>query len=193
MSRRYHLISAALISLAFLAGGLLSESTRETLRWSREASAVEWLWRSWCAHWVHLDLSHALLNVAGFLLIVVWLSTSLTVSGWIIVTVGAIAAIDLGLWWLTSFEWYVGASALIHALAAAGITVKVFEGERFALAVALVGILKLALEQIAAPVFFVDGVAVAAEAHLFGVGAGVIFGSVFASTGWCRSRSVTLS
>jgi len=193
VSRRYHLISAALISLAFLAGGLLSESARETLRWSREASAVEWLWRSWCAHWVHLNLSHALLNIAGFLLIVVWLSTSLTVSGWIIVTVGAIAAIDLGLWWLTSFEWYVGASALIHALAAAGITVKVFEVERFALAVALVGILKLALEQIAVPVFFVGGVAVAAEAHLFGVGAGVIFGSVFASTGWCRSRSVTLS
>ena len=179
--------------MVLLLGGLLSESTREMLRWSREAPAIEWLWRSWCAHWVHLDLNHALLNAVGFLIVAVWLSMLLTVSGWIIVVVCAIAAIDLGLWWLTSFEWYVGASALIHALASAGITVKVFEGERFALWVALVGILKLALEQFAAPVFLVDGVTVAADAHLFGVSAGVLCGSIFASTGWCRSRSVTLS
>ena len=73
------------------------------LRWSREAPAIEWLWRSWCAHWVHLDLNHALLNAAGFLLVAAWLSTSLSVRGWIIVTASAIVSIDIGLWSLTSF------------------------------------------------------------------------------------------
>lgn len=193
MSRRHHLVTAALIALGFVAGGLVSESTRITLRWSRDAPAIEWLWRSWCAHWVHLDLHHALLNAAGFLLIVAWLSTSLTTSGWIIVAVSAIVLIDFGLWWLTSLDWYVGASALIHALAAAGITVKTIDGERLSRWAALAGVLKLAFEQFAAPVRLVDGVTVAADAHLFGVVAGLLCGSVFASTGWCRARSVTSS
>lgn len=163
------------------------------LRWSREAPAIEWLWRSWCAHWVHLDLNHALLNAAGFLLVAAWLSTSLTMIGWMIVAVAAIVSIDLGLWWLTRFEWYVGASALIHALAAAGITVKVLDGERFSRWAALAGILKLIFEQFSAPILLVGGATVATDAHVFGVVAGVLCGLVFASTGWCRSRTVTLS
>jgi rhomboid family GlyGly-CTERM serine protease len=182
-----------LISLVFLAGGLLSESTRQMLRWSREVPAIEWLWRSWCAHWVHLDLNHSLLNVAGFLLVTAWLSTAITLSGWAVVVVVAIAAIDFGLWWLTRFEWYVGASALIHALAAAGITVKVFDGERFSRWVALLGLLKLASEQFVFPVALVGGAIAAVDAHLFGAVAGVLCGSVFAATGWCRARSATLS
>jgi rhomboid family GlyGly-CTERM serine protease len=193
MSQRSHLTAAGLISLVFLAGGLLAESTRQMLRWSREAPAIEWLWRSWCAHWVHLDLNHALVNAAGFLLVAAWLSTAFTLTGWAIVIVAAIVAIDVGLWWLTRFEWYVGASAMIHALAAAGITVKLFEGERFSRWVALAGLLKLAYEQLAMPVALVGGATAAVDAHLFGVVAGALCGSVFASTGWCRARSVTLS
>jgi len=163
------------------------------LRWSREAPAIEWLWRSWCAHWVHLDLNHALLNAAGFLLVAAWLSTSLSVRGWISVTASAIVSIDIGLWSLTSFEWYVGASALTHALAAAGITMKIFDGDRLSRWAAFFGVLKLTSEQFAMPVALVDGATVAGDAHVFGAVAGVLCGSVFASTGWCRSRSVTFS
>lgn len=188
MTRRYHLITASLISLVFVLGGLVPASVREALRWSREASAIEWLWRSWCAHWLHLDLRHALLNVAGFLLVWVWLSTSLVAIGWFAVIVVAIITIDLGLWWFTNFEWYVGASAVIHAMAASGIAVRVIAGERFAYGIAAVGLIKLALEQWFEPGALVGGAIVATDAHFFGVLAGVCCGLIFATTGWGRPK-----
>lgn len=193
MSRRHALIAAGFFTLALVAGGLVPESIRESLRWSREVPTIEWLWRSWCAHWLHLDLAHALVNAAGFLLVWVWLATSFTAVGWVVVAVIGIASIDLGLWWLTSFDWYVGASALIHSVAAAGITARVLDGDRFARWIALAGVLKLLLEQAFTPGSLTTGAMIATDAHLIGAVAGFLCGSVFASTGWCRSRSVAIS
>ncbi|MEN9526086.1 MAG: hypothetical protein RLY56_37 [Pseudomonadota bacterium] len=193
MSRRIDLAIAALIAISFLVGGLIPEPIRELLRWSREAPPIEWLWRSWCAHWLHLDLRHALLNAAGFGLVFAWLSNALTKKGWVIVSAVAIISIDLGLWWLTAFEWYVGSSALIHSIAAAGIAIRIADGERLAFVAAFVGLLKLAFEQLSDTGALISGVLVATDAHLFGAVAGAICGLIFASTGWCRPRSVTLS
>jgi rhomboid family GlyGly-CTERM serine protease len=193
VSRRIDLAIAALIAISFLVGGLIPEPIRELLRWSREAPPIEWLWRSWCAHWLHLDLRHALLNAAGFGLVFAWLSNALTKKGWVIVSAVAIISIDLGLWWLTAFEWYVGSSALIHSIAAAGIAIRIADGERLAFVAAFVGLLKLAFEQLSDTGALISGVLVATDAHLFGAVAGAICGLIFASTGWCRPRSVTLS
>ncbi|MGA0054301.1 MAG: rhombosortase [Steroidobacteraceae bacterium] len=193
MSRRLDFSIAGLISITFLIGGLVPTPVRELLRWSREAPTIEWLWRSWCAHWLHLDLTHALLNIAGFFLVFAWLSNTLTKKGWLVVSIVSIISIDLSLWWLTDFEWYVGSSALIHAIAAVGIAVRVADGERVALAVALVGLLKLAFEQLSDTTTLISGTPIAIDAHLIGAASGVICGLVFASTGWCRPRSVTLS
>ncbi len=193
MSRRIDLAIAALIAISFLVGGLIPEPIRELLRWSREAPPIEWLWRSWCAHWLHLDLRHALLNAAGFGLVFAWLSNALTKKGWVIVSAVAIISIDLGLWWLTAFEWYVGSSALIHSIAAAGIAIRIADGERLAFVAAFVGLLKLAFEQLSDTGALISGVLVATDAHIFGAVAGAICGLIFASTGWCRPRSVTLS
>lgn len=193
MSRRIDLAIAALIAISFLVGGLIPEPIRELLRWSREAPPIEWLWRSWCAHWLHLDLRHALLNAAGFGLVFAWLSNALTKKGWVIVSAVAIISIDLGLWWLTAFEWYVGSSALIHSIAAAGIAIRIADGERLAFVAAFVGLLKLAFEQLSDTGALISGVLVATDAHIFGAVAGAICGLIFASTGWCRLRSVTLS
>jgi rhomboid family GlyGly-CTERM serine protease len=193
VSRRIDLAIAALIAISFLVGGLIPEPIRELLRWSREAPPIEWLWRSWCAHWLHLDLRHALLNAAGFGLVFAWLSNALTKKGWVIVSAVAIISIDLGLWWLTAFEWYVGSSALIHSIAAAGIAIRIADGERLAFVAAFVGLLKLAFEQLSDTGALISGVLVATDAHIFGAVAGAICGLIFASTGWCRPRSVTLS
>jgi hypothetical protein len=138
-------------------------------------------------------LRHALLNAAGFGLVFAWLSNALTKKGWVIVSAVAIISIDLGLWWLTAFEWYVGSSALIHSIAAAGIAIRIADGERLAFVAAFVGLLKLAFEQLSDTGALISGVLVATDAHLFGAVAGAICGLIFASTGWCRPRSVTLS
>jgi len=193
VSRRIDLAIAGLIAISFLVGGLIPEPIRELLRWSREAPPIEWLWRSWCAHWLHLDLTHALLNVAGFGLVLAWLSNALTKKGWVIVSAVAILSIDLGLWWLTNFEWYVGSSALIHSIAAAGIAIRVAGGEWFAFVAALAGLLKLAFEQLSDTGASLSGIPIATDAHLFGAMSGVICGLIFASTGWCRPRSIALS
>jgi len=193
VSRRIDLAIAGLIAISFLVGGIIPEPVRELLRWSRDASVLEWLWRSWCAHWLHLDLAHASLNAAGFGLVFAWLSDALTKKGWVIVSVAAIVSIDLGLWWLTNFEWYVGSSALIHAIAAAGIVIRMVDGERFAFVLALVGLLKLAFEQYSDTSTLISGVLIATDAHLFGAVSGLICGLIFASTGWCRPRLIALS
>lgn len=172
-------------------GGIAPASVREALRWSREAPALEWIWRGWCAHWLHLDLKHALVNVAGFLLVWAWLSPSFAATGWITVVIVAIITIDLGLWWFTTLDWYVGASAVIHAMAASGITARVIAGDRFASGFAILGLLKLAIEQWTVPGKLVGGTIVATDAHLFGVIAGVLCGLFFASTGWGRSKRLT--
>src|SRR5690606_9769115 len=74
------LISCALLLLPELAGN----AGRLALRYEREALAAGELWRLLTAHFVHLDLEHALLNTTGLILMWVLFAGDYTARQWLL-------------------------------------------------------------------------------------------------------------
>ena len=100
---------------------LSGEHGRILLRYDRAALAHGQAWRLLTAHVVHLDLRHALLNGCGLALMWALFARDYTGRQWLLVVLGAVVAIDAGLWLLDStVQWYVGSSGALHGIMAAG-------------------------------------------------------------------------
>jgi len=154
------------------------DSGREWLRFDRTAVANGEYWRLVSGHFVHLGLSHLVLNAAGFLLIWYLVSPFFALRQWLLITLYVIAGIDLGFWLLEpSLQWYVGLSGLLHGLLAAGVVGGFRSGrlDVWILGAALVG--KLAYEQLLGPLPGSEessGGAVIIAAHAYGALTGAI-------------------
>lgn len=100
----------------FLTLALLPLAT-ELLRYQRDAIAEGELWRLFTAHFVHLNLSHALLNSIGTLMLIFLLPRELPVRDWWVVTLTAPFVISAGLWLKQpELVGYVGFSGVLHGL-----------------------------------------------------------------------------
>ena len=170
--------AAVLVACALLLPG--GDIVREQLQYERSAIGAGEFWRLVSGHFVHLGISHFLLNAAGLAL--VWFLTGrfLHWSQWALAMAFAIAVIDLGLWFLNpGLQWYVGLSGLLHALLATGLLVGLSANRReLQLLVALLA-LKIAWEQLVGPLPGSEtssGGRVIVDAHLYGVVAGVLSG-----------------
>ncbi len=92
-------------------------SVTELLRYQREAIGQGEFWRLFTAHFVHLNLSHALLNSAGTLLLAFLLAHELPARDWWAVTLIAPWVISAGLWFKQpELVAYVGFSGVLHGL-----------------------------------------------------------------------------
>ena len=131
---------------------LLGEGGRAWLQYDRVAIMDLEVWRLVTGHFVHLGLSHYLLNALG--LILVWLLVGMHFTGrqWLIVTAVAVAGVNAGLWFFNpQVVWYVGMSGFLHGLLVAGI-VKAFQTvPREAIAIGVVVITKILYEQQVGP------------------------------------------
>ena len=158
------------IALALMSSG---ESGREWLRFDRGGIAAGQVWRLLTGHFVHLGVSHTLLNLAGLVLVWILVGRAFTRQQWLCVMAGSVAAIDLGLWFGSpQLEWYVGLSGLLHGMLAAGIVAGLADRSYEALILAVVVAGKLAWEQLAGPLpgsEATSGGAVIVDAHLYGV------------------------
>jgi rhomboid family GlyGly-CTERM serine protease len=155
---------AALLLLA-----LTGEPGRLLLRYDRAALAGGQAWRLLTAHLVHLDMRHALLNGCGLALMWALFARDYTARQWLLVVLGAIVAIDAGLWLCDStVQWYVGSSGALHGVMAAGALAHLRrrEAEGWVLAGLLAA--KLVWEQWVGPLPLAGGVVVV-DAHLYGV------------------------
>jgi rhomboid family GlyGly-CTERM serine protease len=165
----------ALCALTLLLGG---DSGREWLRYDRAGIAAGEIWRLLTGHLVHLGVSHAILNVAGLVLVWLLVGRAYRWNQWLWVMAGSLAAIDMGLWFAApSLDWYVGLSGLLHGMLAAGVVAGLVErsGEAAILAAVVAG--KLAWEQFAGPLpgsEATSGGAVIVDAHLYGVIGGTL-------------------
>ena len=167
------LVTCAAMLLLALGG----EAVQQALRWSRSALTAGEHWRWVTGHFVHLDLAHALLNVAGLALVWALFARVYTPRRWLLIVVLGIAGIDLGLWWLSDIEWYVGLSGLLNTLAAAGIVREIIDGDRMAWVVGLLGLAKLVSENLAGPMPFLQpDIPVVLDAHLYGALVGMVCG-----------------
>ena len=119
--------ACAVLLLAALTG----EAGRALLRYERGALAAGQWWRLLTAHVVHLDIRHALLNSLGLALLWALFARDYSPRQWGAVVLGAMAAIDAGLWLCDStLLWYVGSSGALHGVMAAGALAHVRRGQR---------------------------------------------------------------
>lgn len=101
------------------------------LRYDRSLLVIEF-WRIFTAHYVHLNLSHALLNVAGLLLLVYFFGNDISRSDFICIVLAGPLFISLGLWFSApTMQAYVGFSGVLHALLYYVAIVLIFTVPRF--------------------------------------------------------------
>src|SRR6201997_3834265 len=139
------LLGAALLLLLPTVAG---DGGRAWLRYERGALAAGQWWRLLSAHLVHLDLRHALLNVAGLVLVWALFARDYSPRAWLAIVLGGIAAIDAGLWLR---DWtgacYVVSAGVLQAAMAAGTLAHIRRGERDGWLLAALLAAKLMYEQ----------------------------------------------
>lgn len=151
-------------------------------RWDREGIANGEWWRLVTGHLVHLDMSHAVLNLAAIALMLIIVGRAWSARRWFGLIVVAMVVIDAGLWWLTDLEWYVGFSGVVHAMAAAALVQPLVARDPLAWVVGLLGLTKLLYEiRFGALPFLVwaggmSAVPVVTEVHALGAVAGLAYG-----------------
>ena len=154
---------------ALLLLDLTGEQGRVLLRYDRAALAGGEAWRLLTAHVVHLDLRHALLNGCGLVLMWALFARDYTGRQWLLVVLGAVVAIDAGLWLLDStVQWYVGSSGALHGIMAAGALAHLRRREPDGWILAAFLLAKLTWEQWVGPLPLAGGTVVV-DAHLYGV------------------------
>jgi rhomboid family GlyGly-CTERM serine protease len=157
------------------------------LRYERAGLRAGQLWRLLTAHLVHLDLSHALLNAAGLLLLWVLFARLRDLRFWLQVVGASVLAIDSGLWWSSpEVGWYVGASGLLHGVMAAGVLCLLEARDRLGLSMALLLMAKLGWERAVGPLPLGVHGAVVAAAHLYGS----VGGAAVAGLSWAYRAAI---
>jgi len=173
-------------------------SIRDALAFTRDGIAAGRLWPLATGHLVHLDASHAAVDIAS-LVLVAWIFSADLASSTeqVLVLAAGAVAVDAGLWFLhPEVARYVGLSGLLHAWFAAGVAVwiaSVFDDpvdrRRVAWGVLLgIGlIVKLALEAGDRSIWAASfGWPVVTAAHRWGAAGGVLVGFALA---WHRRRA----
>ncbi|HVC02433.1 MAG TPA: rhombosortase [Steroidobacteraceae bacterium] len=155
----------------------LGDRARSALRYDRAAIAAGQWWRLLTAHLVHLGARHLILDELGLVLVWALFADAYDAVDWIAIVAFGALAIGCGLWWLSPrVEWYLGASGVLHAAAAAG-TVKHLVDRLWDRWILLIGLLaKIAHEQYAQATGHAAALVVV-DAHLYGVAAGFLIGA----------------
>lgn len=165
----------AAISLLLELGG---DEARAALAWNRAAIEAGEFWRLLTGHFVHLSLSHLLLNLVG-LALVVWITGhAYGWSRWLFVVLLSIVSINAGFWFLyPELDWYVGISGFLNGILAAGLVIGVANREWESIALAVVVIIKLTWEQTVGPMpgsTSTAGGTVIVDAHIYGAVGGLL-------------------
>ena len=161
-------LAAACLLLVLPALG--GEALERGLRYDRAGLAAGQWWRLLTAHLVHLDLRHAVLNALGLALMWALFARDYSPRQWLLIVLGAVAAIDAGLWFADStVAWYVGSSGALHGVMAAGALAHLRTGERDGWILGGLLLLKLVYEQWVGALPLSGSDPVVVDAHLFGV------------------------
>jgi len=154
---------------------LIGEPARRVLSFDREAIGAGQWWRLLSAHFVHVDLEHAVLNSLGLVLMWALFARDYSPWRWAAIYCGSAIAVSLGLWYANpELQWYVGASGALHGVMAAGTIAHLRRRDLdgWILAIFIVG--KLAYEQLAGALPFAGTTNTIVDAHLYGALGGVV-------------------
>ena len=179
------LIPVAVIGISglFALGG---DEVRDWLRFDRGLINAGQYWRLVSGHFVHLGVSHFLLNSCGLLLVWYLVGQHLSAASWLFIAAASILVMDIGFWLFEpQLYWYVGLSGLLHGILAAGIVAALRHDRTMALILATLVIVKLAYEQLLGPLPGSEassGGSVVVVAHLYGAIGGVVAAVVLLRT-----------
>lgn len=153
----------------------------DLLCYQRDAQARGELWRVFTGHFVHLNLSHALLNAAGTVLVALVLRQEVPARDWWRLTLAAPFVISLGLWLKQpALVAYVGFSGVLHGLLYFGVLRLIPAAPGLALTVLALLVGRQAWEQTGAyDPDYLRGLIhgrVMPDAHLFGALTGGVYG-----------------
>ena len=154
---------------------LIGEPARRVLSFDREAIGAGQWWRLLSAHFVHVDLEHAVLNSLGLVLMWALFARDYSPWRWAAIYCGSAIAVSIGLWYANpELQWYVGASGALHGVMAAGTIAHLRRRDLdgWILAIFIVG--KLAYEQLAGALPFAGTTNTIVDAHLYGALGGVV-------------------
>jgi rhomboid family GlyGly-CTERM serine protease len=168
------------IALLFALGVLLlpelaGPAVREALKFDRGLLAQGEWWRLLSAHFVHLDLVHAVLNGLGLILMWALFARDYRPLGWLAIYLASSLAVSAGLWFLNpELEWYVGASGALHGVMTAGTWAHLRRGDLDGWILALFILGKLAYEQFAGALPLAGSPDTVVDAHLYGAIGGLV-------------------
>lgn len=175
------LLPAALGLVALFLALALWPGAVEVLRYERGAIAGGEAWRVFAAHFVHLNLAHALLNSVGTVLLAVVFAREISPRQWWTLVAVAPFVISLGLWLRnSSLASYVGFSGVLHGLLYFGVLRLLRVSPWLAGGILAFLVARQGWEQTAAynPDYLRDliGGRVMPDAHLFGGLTGLVLG-----------------
>lgn len=179
---------AALIAVVCVGLQILGLAT--DLRFDRSSIAGGQWWLLLTGNFVHLGLSHLLLNLAGLALIVALVWPNFTAGQWLLIMLISSLGVGIGLYLFDpNIRWYVGFSGTLHGLIIAG-TIADFRRYPIPALILLVLVCaKLGYEQINGPVPGSESAAggtVVVNSHLYGAITGAIVGLLL--VGWMIYR-----
>jgi rhomboid family GlyGly-CTERM serine protease len=166
------LLSVCVVLLIIQSGGSAAQAA---LRYDRDGLLAGQWWRLLSGHVIHLGFEHALLDVAGLILMWALFARDYSIRAWLLIVTLSVVGVDAGLWLLSSTtQWYVGSSGVLHGVLAAGTCAHLRrrEPDGWVLALFLVG--KLVYEQSLGALPLTSGGAVIVDAHLYGATGGAL-------------------
>jgi rhomboid family GlyGly-CTERM serine protease len=171
--RRGWLLLAVVLVLLILQAG--AGPAQVALRYDRAALAAGQWWRLLTGHVIHLGYEHAVLDVAGLVLIWALFARDYSARAWVLIIGLSVIGVDAGLWFLSSTtEWYVGSSGVLHGALAAGTCAHLRRREPDGWVLALFLVAKLVYEQSLGALPLTAGGAVIVDAHLYGAVSGAL-------------------
>jgi rhomboid family GlyGly-CTERM serine protease len=173
------------VLVLLLAPELDGDTARRWLRYDRPDLQAGEGWRLLSAHFVHLDLEHAVLNSLGVVLMWALFARDYTPGRWLAIYLGSASCVGLGLWFFSpQIDWYVGASGALHGVMTAGTLAHLRRRDLDGWILAVFIVVKLAYEQSAGALPFAGSPDTVVDAHLYGAIGGVVLALVV--TRWNR-------
>jgi rhomboid family GlyGly-CTERM serine protease len=164
------LAACALLALPELGGQVV----RDAGSFDRAAIGDGQWWRLLSAHFVHLDVEHALLNGLGVVLMWALFARDYSPLRWVAIYLFAALTISAGLWFLNpGLEWYVGASGALHGVMTAGTLAHLRRRDLDGWILAAFIVAKLCYEQFAGSMPFAGAANTIVDAHLYGAVGGL--------------------